>query len=210
MPARIFVKGVLCDTIGMKILIEGPDYSFGKNREGNISLLKDMARVYGFEVIISEWFVMGTQRVSSTEIRSLVRLGMVEQAAELLGRSYQVRGNVVYGRHRGENLLGVCAGTVKVHDQVCPEEGIYEVEVEHNGLVHRGVVSVGSSPAPHNGDFAIEVHIPGFAEEICDGFVRVNFIRRLHGEKELLKPEVIVAQTRLDVTVARKILTDHG
>ena len=72
-PARTFVKEILFERIGMKSVIVGQDYSFGKKREGNVSLLKEMGKTCGFEVIISGWVEVGARRISSTEIRNLVK-----------------------------------------------------------------------------------------------------------------------------------------
>jgi riboflavin kinase/FMN adenylyltransferase len=208
-PARTFVKEVLCDTIGMKAVIEGPDYSFGKNIEGNVSLLKEMGRVYSFEVIILGWVELGTQRISSTEIRNLVREGAVDQAAKLLGHNYQVRGTIVHGRHRGGNLLGFPTMNLKFYDELCPKDGVYAVTVEYNGMSYKGVVNIGYSPTFDNGGFNVEVHPLDFEQEAYDQTVRVNFVRRLRGEIKFPKPEALALQITQDIKEAMEVLSHH-
>jgi riboflavin kinase/FMN adenylyltransferase len=205
-PARTFVKEVLCDAIGMKSVIVGPDYSFGKSREGNISLLREMGEIHGFEVIISGWVDQGPRRISSTEIRNLVTEGRVEEAAELLGRHYQVRGTVIRGRDRGGKILGFPTANLTLYDELCPKGGVYAVTVEHRGICHQGVANIGYSPTFDNGEFSIEVHILDFDQNVYEQPIRVNFVERLRGERKFPRPELLAAQIKKDIERARQIL----
>ena len=122
--AREFIEKILIKTIGMKGIIVGADYSFGKGREGNISLLESEGRRLGFETVISNWITdngAGAQRISSTRIREVVMEGRVEEAQKYLGRHYQIRGKVIKGRQRGGSQLGFPTANIKLHDELCPE-----------------------------------------------------------------------------------------
>jgi riboflavin kinase/FMN adenylyltransferase len=208
-PARAFVKEILYDLIGMRSVVVGQDYSFGKEREGNISLLKDMGRTLGFEVSVSGWIELGTRRISSTEIRNLVRDGQVEVAAELLGRHYQVRGTVVRGRDRGGRLLGYPTANLKLSDELCPKGGVYAVTVEYQGTTYDGAANIGYSPTFDNGEFSVEVHLLDFHEDIYDQPIRVNFVQRLRGEQKFAGPEALAGQIKRDVETARKLLSSE-
>jgi riboflavin kinase/FMN adenylyltransferase len=208
-PARTFVKDILCDQIGMKAIVVGQDYSFGRNREGDIFLLKEMAVTHGFEVIISGWIEVEGARISSTEIRNLVREGRVEEAKKQLGRHYQVRGTVIRGRDRGGRLLGFPTANLTLSDELCPKGGVYAVTVEYNGTAYKGVANIGYSPTFDNGQFSVEVHILDFDQNIYDRPIRVNFIRRLRGEKKFPGPEALSAQISLDIEKAREILSSE-
>jgi len=206
-PARTFVKDILVDQIGMKSVVVGQDYSFGKKREGDISLLKEMGKTYGFEVIVSGWIEAGHHRISSTEIRNLVKEGKMEEARELLGRYYQVRGTVMQGRDRGGRLLGFPTANLRLSDELCPKGGVYTVTVECEGKVHDGVANIGYSPTFDNGEFSIEAHILDFDHDIYNQPIRVNFIKRLRGEKKFSGPEALAAQIKKDIAKAREILS---
>jgi riboflavin kinase/FMN adenylyltransferase len=206
-PARTFVEDILCDLIGMKSVVVGEDYSFGKKREGDISLLKEMGITHGFEVSVSGWIELGARRISSTEIRNLVRDGQVEVAAKLLGRHYQVRGTVVRGRDRGGRLLGYPTANLKLSDELCPKGGVYAVTVEYHGATYDGAANIGYSPTFDNGEFSVEVHILDFHEDIYDQPIRVNFILRLRGEKKFAGPEALAAQIKRDIETARNLLS---
>ncbi len=206
-PARTFVKDTLYDIIGMRSVIVGEDYSFGKGRRGNISLLREMGKSLGFEVIVSQWVELESRRVSSTEIRNLVRDGHVEEARNLLGRYYQVRGTVVVGRDRGGRLLGFPTANLRLYDELCPKGGVYAVTVECGGTTYEGVANIGYSPTFENGEFSVEVHVLGFDQQIYNLAIRVNFVQRLRGEKKFPGPEALAAQIKLDIEKAREILS---
>lgn len=208
-PARTFVKDILCDLIGMKAIVVGQDYSFGRKREGNVSLLKEMAATHGFEVIISGWIELEGHRVSSTEIRNLVRDGEIEKARKLLGRHYQVRGAVVRGRDRGAKLLGFPTANLTLHDELCPKTGVYAVTVEHDGALYKGVANIGYSPTFQNGQFGVEVHIFNFDKTIYGEPMRLNFIHRLRDEKKFSGPESLAAQIKQDVAKAKELLSSE-
>jgi riboflavin kinase/FMN adenylyltransferase len=205
--ARTFVRDTLCDLIGMKSVVVGEDYSFGAKRQGDISLLREMGTSLGFEVIISKWVELEGRRISSTEIRNLVRHGQMEEARKLLGRYYQVRGTVVVGRDRGGRLLGFPTANLMLYDELCPQGGVYAVTVEFNGTTYEGVANIGYSPTFDNGEFSVEVHILDYHHEIYGRPIRVNFVRRLRGEKKFPGPEALAAQISLDIEKAREILS---
>ena len=104
LSAEAFIKDLLVAKIGMQAIIVGEDYTFGKNREGNLTVLKSYASQIGYEVVVADWIKAGqnfSNRISSTRIRELVMAGELEPARQMLGRHYQIRGLVVKGRDRG-------------------------------------------------------------------------------------------------------------
>ncbi len=206
-PARTFVEGILWNTIGMKAIIVGPDYSFGKKREGNIDLLREMGVKLGFDVIISDWIEQGPHRISSTKIRNLVKEGKVEAASKLLGRNYQIRGTVKCGRDRGGKLLGFPTANLTLYDELCPKTGVYAVIVEYMGTSYKGVANIGYSPTFNNGQFNLEVHIFDFHQNIYDQLIRVDFVQRLREETKFPGPEALAAQIRKDIIRAKEILS---
>ena len=207
--ARSFVKDILLDLIGMKAIVVGQDYSFGRKREGDVALLKEMSQALDFEVIISDWIALEGHRISSTEIRNLVSEGDVEVAGKLLGRHYQVRGNVVRGRDRGGKLLGFPTANLTLQDELCPKAGVYAVTVEHEGIRYKGVANIGYSPTFKNGQFGVEAHIFDFDKTIYDQPIRLNFVYRLREEKKFAGPEELSVQIKHDVEKARELLSNE-
>jgi len=208
--AQSFVEDLLLKKIGMKAIVVGNDYSFGKNREGNIDFLKTISARFGFEVIVVDWEYNDAgeqERISSTKIREIVLEGRVAEAKSLLGRYYQIRGKVVGGRNRGGKLLGFPTANIHLHDELCPKTGVYAVTVECVTGKHIGVANIGYSPTFDDHVFTVEVHILDFNENIYGQRIRVNFIDRLRSEQKFANISELSDQIRKDIEKARKILT---
>ena len=211
LSAEQFIKDLLVKRIGMKAIVVGQDYSFGKNRQGDLNLLKTYGPVFGFEVIVAGWIKSAraiADRISSTRIRELVMEGRMEQAEKMLGRNYQIRGKVVTGRDRGGKLLGIPTANINLHDELCPKTGIYAVTVECEGQHLLGVANIGYSPTFEDHEFTVEVHILDFNMNIYDKKIRVNFIKRIRDEIKFSSIDGLIDQIKLDIAAAREILAN--
>lgn len=212
LSAEQFVRDVLVQKIGMKAIVVGQDYSFGKNRQGDLDLLKSFGPEYGFEVIVAAWINSAralAERISSTKIRQLITDGRMEQAEKMLGRNYQIRGKVVRGRDRGGKVLGIPTANINLHDELCPKTGIYAVTVECEGQQHRGVANIGYSPTFDDHEFTVEVHILDFSDNIYDKKIRVNFIKRIRDEIKFSNISELIDQIKLDIAAAHEILKSN-
>jgi riboflavin kinase/FMN adenylyltransferase len=209
LSAEQFVRDLLVRKIGMKAIVVGQDYSFGKNRQGDLDLLKSFGPEYGFEVIVAGWIKSAralAERISSTRIRQLVTDGRMEQAEKMLGRNYQIRGKVVTGRDRGGKVLGIPTANINLYDELCPKTGIYAVTVECEGKQHRGVANIGYSPTFEDHEFTVEVHILDFSANIYGKKIRVNFIKRIRDEIKFSNISELIDQIKIDITAAHEIL----
>ncbi|MBN1932452.1 MAG: bifunctional riboflavin kinase/FAD synthetase [Desulfobacterales bacterium] len=205
-----FVENILVKRIGMKAIVVGGDYTFGKNRGGNLDLLKDYAERHGFEVIVSDWIEVSENfpgRISSTRIRELVMEGKVDHARKLLGRYYQIRGQVVPGRKRGARDLGFPTANINLTDELCPKMGVYAVTVECQGERYKGVANIGFSPTFDDHIFTVEVHILDFHNDIYEEKIRVNFIKRIRDEKKFSNASELSKQIQKDIIKGREILS---
>ena len=210
--ATQFVGDLLVRKIGMKAIVVGEDYSFGKNREGNIELLKSFGPKYGFDVIVANWIKIAKtypDRISSTNIRNLVIDGEMERAEKMLGRHYQIRGSVVTGRDRGGKVLGIPTANINLYDELCPKTGIYAVTVECREHHYKGVANIGYSPTFKDHEFTVEVHIFDFDDNIYDEKIRVNFITRIRDEKKFSNISDLIDQIKQDIAAAHEILADY-
>ena len=211
LSADQFIRELLVKKIGMKAIVVGEDYSFGKNREGNIDLLKSYGPDLGFEVIVARWIKMSkgfTDRISSTKIRELVMDGHMAEAEKMLGRNYQIRGIVVIGRDRGAKVLGIPTANINLHDELCPKTGIYAVTVECRGNQHNGVANIGYSPTFEDHEFTVEVHILDFNDNIYGEKIRVNFIKRIRDEIKFSNIQELIDQIQKDIAAAREIFSN--
>ncbi len=206
---RRFVAEILVRRIGMRALVVGRDYTFGKDRRGSLEVLRQWAPELGYEVIVVDWIQSmrgSTNRISSTRIRQLVMEGDMQAAKRLLGRDYQIRGKVDKGKNRGGRLLGFPTANINLQDELSPREGIYAVVVEHGDRVLKGVANIGYSPTFDDHQFTVEVHIIDFEDDIYGDAIRINFIKRLRDEIKFESIHALAAQIRCDVIEARRLL----
>lgn len=209
MGARAFVKDLLVGRIGMKAIVVGKDYTFGRAREGDLALLKTLASEFGFNILVTDWISLpeeGAGRISSTRIRQLVMEGKLHEARKMLGRHYQIRGTVIAGRNRGGRLLGFPTANIQLSDELCPKTGIYAVTVQHRERVYPGVANIGFSPTFDDHIFTVEVHILGFDQDIYGQQIRVNFVARIRDEKKFTSVPELAAQIQNDVEKAKTAL----
>ena len=209
-PAKEFIERILVKRIGMKAVIVGEDYTFGKNREGNLDLLKTYGKQIGFEVIVVREIQMSNNsedKISSTRIRELISDGKVAESQKLLGRHYQIRGTVMTGRDRGGRLLGFPTANINLYDELSPKTGVYAVTVECKGSKYKGVANIGYSPTFDDRIFTVEAHILDFNDDIYGQKIRVNFIKRLRDEKKFLNISELSKQIKKDIDKARDIIS---
>ena len=212
LSAEAFIKDLLVAKIGMQAIIVGEDYTFGKNREGNLTVLKSYASQIGYEVVVADWIKAGqtfSDRISSTRIRELVMAGEVEPACKMLGRHYQIRGLVVKGRDRGGRLLGIPTANLNLQDELCPKTGIYAVTVDYQNRLYKGVANIGYSPTFDDNEFTVEVHLLKFNTDIYGEKIRINFIERIRDEKKFAGISELTAQINQDIETAHKILAAY-
>lgn len=214
LTANQFIEDILVQRIGMKAIVVGQDYAFGRNREGNIDFLKTSGNRMGFKVIIIDWEQWANdttmERISSTQIREIVMGGDVEKAHDLLGRYYQIHGDVVTGRNRGAKLLGFPTANIHLNDELCPKSGVYAVTVECSAGLFQGVANIGYSPTFEDHVFTIEVHILDFNKNIYNEKIRVNFISRLRDEKKFEGIAQLSEQIKKDIAKTRLLLNSRS
>jgi riboflavin kinase / FMN adenylyltransferase len=189
-------------------VVIGHDYCFGRGREGNIDLLKEIGASLGFTVQVVWAVEADNAAVSSSLIRALLRLGKVAEAQLLLGRPYGVEGEVVRGKGRGAKLLGVPTANIRPVNELLPASGIYAVRVRRGAEVLPGVANIGTCPTFDNCEFSLEVHLLGFSGDLYGKDLGVDFIARLREERRFSSIEALAAQIHADIATARKVLAE--
>ena len=146
LSAENFVRQIVVDALGARYCLEGNDFRFGADRQGDIELLKKMGRQFNFSVKTFETVCYEGHRISSSTIRDLLFQGDIPAANSLLGYSYSMQGRVVHGDKRGRQL-GVPTANIFLHRTMSPLLGIYIVLLHGIGKKARqGVASLGYRP----------------------------------------------------------------
>ncbi len=209
LPARDFVLRYFCEGLKVREVVVGHDYCFGRNREGNIDLLRELGRTHGFTVQVVWAVEVDGAVVSSSLIRAMLKLGRVAEAAHLLGRSYGVVGRVIQGKGRGAKLLGVPTANIRPENELLPATGIYAVRVRLGAETWLGAANIGTCPTFENGEFSLEVHLLDFDGDLYGDTLEVEFAARLREERKFPSLEALTAQIHADIAAARRALAEE-
>ena len=202
--ARDFVKDVLVDKLEIKEIVVGYDYAFGRNREGNIKVLREMGHLLNFNVQQVDPVYVGKVLVSSTSIRNLIMEGNISGAKKLLGRNYQIRGEVIRGRNRGGPLLGYPTANLKLTDELIPKEGVYIVSMDIGGKIYQGLTNIGYNPTFKDKTLSVETYVFDLSANILKQKIKVNFLSRLRDEITFASGKELSQQISKDVNQARE------
>lgn len=204
--AAAFVQRVLVGELGVIDLVVGDDVHFGRDREGDVELLRREGDRWGFRVHTSPTYG-GDVRFSSTAVREALRDGNLVDAQAILGRPFVLRGTVVHGDGRGTQIGFPTANLALGDHQLVPGRGIYAAGVRlDDGPWRAAAVSVGTRPQFYD-DAAVlvEVHLPDFAGDLYGRDLDVAFLERLRGEAKFDRLEDLLVQMALDVARSREI-----
>lgn len=207
LPAHRFVREILVEKIGLSHLVVGYDYLFGKDRSGDIQLLRRMGEYLGFTVEVLEPISTQGQVYSSTRVREMIRQGRVSEVVEVLGRHYTFEGKVVHGFGRGAKL-GFPTANLKTDKELMPRPGVYAVKVKRGDVLHDGVLNLGQNPTFCAAGSFIEVHLLDFEADLYGESLRVYFVERLRDEKCFDGPEALMAAIEEDIQRARILLPE--
>ena len=207
--AETFVDEVLIKTIGVKELVVGYDYAFGKSRQGDIPFLKEQGRLKGFGVSVVPPYHVEDMLASSTKVRELVAAGRMRDVRKLLGRYYQIRGEVMMGKQRGGKVLGFPTANLHISEEdLCPLHGVYVTQVIYDGKCYGGVLNIGYNPTFEGDRLSAETHIFDFKQDIYGKPIKINLLKFLRGEKKFSGPKELVRQITQDIEEAKKVLDE--
>ena len=205
-PPQDFIAHLCASAKQLREICVGHEWSFGKNRAGNLSLLRDLGEKHHFNVVgIPEVKANGAV-VSSTAVRAAIERGNFARAATMLGREYTILGTVKEGAKLGRQL-GFPTANLSAHSEQFPPNGVYFVEAWLDGVLHHGLVNIGYRPtiASEKPERLIELHLLDFHRDIYGEDVEVHFVRFLRPEKKFDNIDALGRQIAADVRQARDL-----
>jgi riboflavin kinase/FMN adenylyltransferase len=206
LTAEEFVEKVLIEGMGVRHIVVGADFQFGKGRGGDTRLLKALGPPHGYTVTEFEPVGAGAEhKISSTRIRELLREGKPDEAGRLLGHWWTVEGRVEHGDARGRSL-GFPTANVSLEGTLEPALGIYAVRVEVGGARYGGAANYGRRPTFDKKDVLLEVHIFDFDADIYGQPIIVEFIAFLRPEIKFAAIDELSVQIAADCEEAKRIL----
>jgi len=198
-----FVAEVLAGTLRAGHVVEGPDWTFGRGRRGDVRLLRELGGRHGFDVTEVPWFVVNDRRVSSTAIRAMLRDGDVSAAAGFLGRRYFADGTVVAGAGRGQ-ALGVPTANIATVNELLPATGVYAGSARVGRHTYAAAIFLGRAATFGETAPTFEAHLIGFAGgELPGTAIRVAFAERLRDVRPFDSPVALADQIHRDIERAR-------
>ncbi len=209
MEAEVFVKEILVDRLGASVLIVGDDFRFGKERQGDFNLLKNLSKKYNFEVFSTPTCLLEGKRIGSSRVRAALKAGDFALAAGLLTRPFTISGRVMHGDQRGR-LLGFPTANIALHRLLSPLKGVFIVRVRGLGAgAINGVANCGKRPTVNGLQDLLEVHLFNFNETIYGARLQVEFIKKVRDEKKFDSLYALKIQITKDVARAKSYFTGN-
>ncbi len=209
-----FVENFLVRSLEARGVVIGPDFRFGKGRRGDGELMTRHAQLAGFELVQLDPHEVNGVRISSSQIREVLKRGDVEHAALLLGNPFRVKGEVVHGEGRGRHIGFPTANVAPYDKTMLPARGIYVVRARlgaHPGESEPmdAVASVGTRPTFDDGLVKLEVFILDRSFDIYGETLTVEFLHRLRDEEKYATVDDLIDAIQKDVDAARDYLSQH-
>ncbi len=207
MSPQAFITDLLVKQLGVKFLVVGDDFRFGVGRSGDFSMLSAEGQAQGFDVVSTQSFRMHDNRISSTAIRNALQEGDFNLASEMLGRPFEVAGNVVHGEKNGRKI-GFPTANILLKRQKSPVTGVFAVKVKHNDNVYNGVANVGHRPTLNGTRMQLEAHLFNFNGDLYSQYLRVEFVSKIRDEVKFSDFQELTTQIRKDAEQAKRLLAN--
>jgi riboflavin kinase/FMN adenylyltransferase len=211
LEAGDFLRDVVRDRLqGLEVYL-GRGFAFGRNREGNIELLRKVSEHLGFSADEVPEVRLRGQRISSSKIRGLLAEGRVNLARRMLGRPYGVEGRVVRGAERGR-YLGFPTANLRPENRVIPRGGVYVTATLIEGAWRRSITNIGTRPTFENDSapLSVETYVMNWTGDLYGDVVRVRFLHRLRNERKFASIDELKQQIARDLNRAASYFERSG
>jgi riboflavin kinase/FMN adenylyltransferase len=201
LSAREFVRKIIVKTLKAKAVVVGENFRYGKNREGDIPLLRKLASESNFQIHSIPAVKKKGMTASSSLIRVLLQQGQVEKANLLLGRNYEIEGKVIKGKSRGKSL-GFPTANIETKNEIVPP-GIFISSVSMDSEKFPSLTNVGNCPTFNQKETNIESYIINFARELYGKTIRIGFLKKIRDEIKFKTAEDLKTQMKRDLQIAK-------
>lgn len=207
MSGEQFVKEILCERLQAKVIVTGEDFRFGKNRSGDISLLKSLEETYGYRTVCVPKVTAEDIRISSTEIRRVLAEGNVSEANRWLGRPYAVFGEVLHGKKLGRTIGFPTMNLIPPTEKLLPAYGVYVTRTKVDGQWFDGITNIGLRPTVDSDELvSVETHLFSYNVDLYGKQVEVQFLHFLRPERKFADVAALKAAMLEDVKSAKAYL----
>ena len=205
--ASSVIEDFLVGRLGVRYVVVGDDFRFGRGREGDYTMLKAAGERHGFDVSHIGTFSVDGERVSSTRIRAVLAEGDLAMASKLLGHDYFIMGRVIAGRRLGRTL-GAATANLQLKHYRAAVDGVYAVEIDGLERRYQGIANIGVRPTVDGRTPLLEVHIFDFEGDIYGARLCIVLRKRIRAEERFPSLDALKAQIALDIVAARSFFGD--
>ncbi|MCI8514040.1 MAG: bifunctional riboflavin kinase/FAD synthetase [Lachnospiraceae bacterium] len=210
MAPEDFIRKVLVEELHARYVIVGSDFCFGYQRRGNVALLREYEKKYGYETRVLEKRTDGDGReISSTYVRERLLKGDMEEVSKLLGRPYEASGPIVHGRQLGRTFGLPTINLAPEEDKLLPPKGVYVSRVRLDNRVYGGVTNIGVKPTVSaEGTMGLETFLFDFEREVYGEIVRVELLSFIRPERKFASLAELEAEIRRNSRTAQDWLKE--
>ena len=209
-PAEVFLSDIIRDRLHAKEVYLGKGFAFGKDRGGNIELLRTKSKELGFVADEVDEVQIRGARISSSAIRKLLSEGRINLARRMLGRPYGVEGVIIRGLRRG-HTIGFPTANLKPHNRVIPSYGVYATASLIDGIWRKSITNIGIRPTfEKEAEPSIETYVFDFEGDLYGDVLRVRFLHRIRDEQKFDGVEKLKSQIEKDTMRARNYFQHQG
>ena len=203
--AKQFVEKYI-SRLKAKAVVAGFDYHFGSDRYS----AEDLEKLFDGQVIVVPSVNLNGSKISSTRIRETILAGNVAESNQLLGYSLSTCGIVVHGNARGRTIGYPTANLAPLDRVILPADGVYVVDVEHDGQIYRGMASVGKNVTFEGDELRFEVNFLDFSQDIYGDTIRIFWLEKIRDMVKFDNVAELVKQLQVDEKIARYWIPKNG
>ncbi len=202
--AEDFIQDLLIKKLGVRCILVGDDFRFGRNRRGDFGMLRSIGEANGMQVEKTESFLVEGLRVSSSSIRACLSVGDLPAASRLLGRPYSISGRVVRGDGNAANW-GFATANIRTRIQKPVLQGVFVAQVRlPDGRLRPAVSSFGIRPTIGGTAPVLEAHLLDYEGDLYGQYIQLQFLHKLRDEAAFASVEAMCGQIQLDIEAARQ------
>jgi riboflavin kinase/FMN adenylyltransferase len=203
MTPEAFVRDILVSQMGAKVVVVGEDFRFGYKRAGDVQALRAFSDKYGFQLVVVPKFQDDQGKVSSSRIRQAVKHAEMERAADMMGRAYFVRGEVITGKQLGRTIGMPTANMAVPADKLVPPNGVYVTRSQVDGETHYGITNIGTNPTVNGTHVGVETNLYDFDKDIYGCVMCTEFLTFVRPECKFDDVSALRAQMHKDAEYGR-------
>lgn len=204
LSAEEFFEHVIRNGVQPRVLVEGFNFGFGRDRLGTVEVLSALCKQVGMGfVVVPPWQLDG-KPVSSSRVRAALVHGDVREASRLLGRPLRIWGRVGEGQKRGQ-MIGFPTANLEQIETLTPGDGVYAARVTCKGKIWPAAVNIGPNPTFGEQTRKVEVHLIGFKGNLYGKELPVEFVERLRDTRPFPSVNELVEQLKVDMQRAREL-----